>query len=54
MPYMATSAFVSGNNKQYKKFKEEYPQHEKLFECINRSTDYKKMRLCVRDYNKSK
>jgi hypothetical protein len=37
-------------NKPWKKFKEEHPEHAKLFECIGNSLDYDLVRGCVARY----
>ena len=52
MPFSGNGNFVVGNKKEYKKFMDNYPEHEKLYDCIDRTVDYRKIRLCVTEYIK--
>lgn len=38
----------------FRKFKEDYPQHQRLYECMGRSITYNKFKDCLSSYNASK
>lgn len=46
------SQLVSNARGKIKKFKEENPEYEELFDCIEKEYDYRKVRPCVLEFEK--
>ncbi|MBI3882656.1 MAG: hypothetical protein HY305_00070 [Sphingobacteriales bacterium] len=51
MPFYDGQNYMLSNRREYRKFIRRYPQYEKLYECIDQSVRYLKIRKCVVNYN---
>lgn len=51
--FVPMPAFLANKSRQeYKAFKEGNPQYKELFDCIEKDYDYKKVRICIEEFEK--
>jgi hypothetical protein len=51
--FVPMPAFLANKSRQgYNSFKEKNPQYKELFDCIEKDYDYKKVRICIEEFEK--